>query len=567
MTTNNNAILDFLLAQGDLTQEQYEQVTAYAEANGVATYTALIESKIGGDSKQVIKTLANRLNLDFVDVLDIQSEIDPNIAKLFTVAQAQNFPALPLYVLNGSLNVAVPIESAKSVQVKDDIRRLTKHPNISLVVSTRKDIKAAINRIFRADDELDKLKVQQQRTQAAAAVTTATEAIPEEIVEESEVVRFVDLVLSQGIRDKASDIHFEPREHSLQIRYRIDGILYDMVDAPKAMMSEITSRIKIMASLDISITRIPQDGRLTLVDGGRKIDFRLATLPTVWGEKIVLRILDNSAAQLALSELGFSETNLQRFRESAFKPYGMVLVTGPTGSGKSTTLYSALNEISSSEINIITAEDPVEYQLEGINQVAVNPKQKLTFETVLRTVLRADPDVILVGEIRDLETARIAMQAGLTGHMVFSTLHTNDAASAVTRLGDMGVEPFITASTLTGVVSQRLIRRLDPKTKVPYTPTTAELDAIGFDYSNGIPTLFKPGPSPENNNTGYKGRLAIHEVLTLSENLQEAIINGTKAIELNRMALREGMISLKQDGFEKARQGLTSIEEVLRVVI
>jgi type IV pilus assembly protein PilB len=560
---SSNPLLDFLLSEQTITKAQYDEVLAYAENKQIPVSSALVESGIAGSSKTVIEQIAKGLRIEFKDLVDVN--IDKESASLMSPAQAKNIPALPLFELEGSLYVAVPIELVRSVQIKDDIRRITGKPIITLVAATRQDIQESIDRTFRADDELSQIVVAGRE---AAAVAAGDVNIPDEIIEESEVVRFVDLVLGQGIKDKASDIHFDPTEHKLQIRYRVDGILYDMSEAPKHMIAEITSRVKIMANLDISKTRVPQDGRLSLrTADGRKIDFRVATLPSNWGEKIVMRILDNSSAQLALSQLGFSDENLVRFRKAALRPYGMVLVTGPTGSGKSTTLYSALNEIASSEINIITAEDPIEYQIAGITQVPVNPKQGLTFDVVLRTILRADPDVILVGEIRDLETARIAMQAGLTGHLVFSTLHTNDAASAITRLGDMGVEPFITASTLVGIVSQRLVRRLCKKCRVEYTPTELDLSAIDFPHDPAnLPTLYKPKGCKECNNTGYRGRLAIHEVLNLTEDIQEAIIGGMKAMDLAKMAIADGMTTLKQDGFEKVGQGLTSIQEILRVV-
>jgi type IV pilus assembly protein PilB len=564
----NNPLLDALMGNGTLTQSESEQVLAYSQAKGISIPSALVESGVIKDgSKGVLLEVARLLQVEFFDLTEVN--IDKQSAMLMSQAQANSMEAIPLYEQEGTLFVAVPLELTKSIQAKDDIRKITGKSIVRLVASTRSDIKNAINQTFRADEELTSLVVGGKGSSVVSNQSQSPEniAIPDEITEESEVVRFVDLVLGQGIKDKASDIHFDPTEHKLQIRYRVDGILYNMSDAPKYMIPEITSRIKIMANLDISKTRVPQDGRLSIrTSDNRKIDLRVATLPSNYGEKIVMRILDNSSAQLALTQLGFSDINLERFRTAALRPYGMVLVTGPTGSGKSTTLYSALNEIASPEINIITAEDPIEYQIAGITQVPVNPKQGLTFEAVLRTILRADPDVILVGEIRDLETARIAMQAGLTGHMVFSTLHTNDAASAITRLGDMGVESFITASTLVGIVSQRLVRRLCKKCKTTYEPTELDMDAVGFGHADGIPTLYKPNGCKECNQTGYRGRLAIHEVLNLTEPIQEAIVAGAKAIELNRMAVADGMISLKEDGFEKVRQGLTSIQEIVRVV-
>jgi type IV pilus assembly protein PilB len=560
-STKNHVLLQFLLENNYATEDQIDQVVEFAQEKRLDIPTALGESGILGGRDEVLGFIAEASGYDFVKLDSI--DIDKNAVNLLEQKQAQKLIALPYKLLDGVLSVAVPIDHVKSVQLKTDLRKLTKIGIISLNIAAKADIVKAIENHYRNDAELRGLANSVNREDDV----TAEDDIPEEITGESDVVRFVDLVLRQGVKDKASDIHFDPQEHALVVRYRVDGILHNVTEAPTFMIPEIVSRIKIMANLDISKTRETQDGRLSMSFGSKEIDFRIATLPAIHGEKIVMRILDNSAAQLGLDDLGFSIENLERFRGSAHKPYGVLLVTGPTGSGKSTTLYAALNEINSPEINIITAEDPVEYQLSGITQIPV--RHNLTFERVLRTVLRADPDVILIGEIRDKETADIAMKAGMTGHMVFSTLHTNDAASALTRLGDMGVQPFITASTVEAIVSQRLVRRLCAKCKEPTQLTDEEMDSVGFVNNferDGEVDFYKPVGCKVCNKSGYKGRMAIHEVLIMSDTLEESIIRGGKAYELNRLAIEEGMITLKEDGFRKAAKGFTTMQEIMRVV-
>lgn len=563
----NSVLLDFLSDNGYITEEQKTAILAYSEKHGVTVTRGVTESGVLADPDSAIEKIANHHGLEYVrlDQVDIDTEATRHLDR----KSAREFVAFPYAYSNGALFVAVPIEKVKSLRLKNDLRRLTKVGVITLTVASKRDILKTIDSQYRSDGDFQDLARDAESRQED--MTMNDEILPDEIAGESSVVKFVDLVLTNGVKDKASDIHFDPQEHALVIRYRVDGVLREIAQAPVELIPEIVSRVKIMSNLDISNTRTPQDGRLEYKVNNRPIDFRVATLPSIYGEKIVMRILDNSSARLALTDLGFSQYNLERFRSAATKPYGVLLVTGPTGSGKSTTLYAALNEIANPDINIITAEDPVEYQLQGITQVHV--KHPLTFEQVLRTVLRADPDVILIGEIRDGETANIAMKAGMTGHMVFSTLHTNDASSALTRLGDMGVEPFITGSTVEAIVSQRLVRRLCIKCKEAWQPSTIELEGAGFDlnlweqtHSGQTPTFYKPSGCKACNSSGYKGRVAIHEVLLMSQNLEEAVIKGAKSLELHRLAENEGMISLKHDGLLKAAEGVTTMTEIARVV-
>jgi type IV pilus assembly protein PilB len=385
--------------------------------------------------------------------------------------------------------------------------------------------------------------------------------------DDAPIVRFVNLLISQGIQDKASDIHIEPAEYDMKVRYRIDGVLHEMQSAPKAIQNGVISRLKIMSEIDIAERRKPQDGRMSVSHGGRKIDLRVATLPTVWGEKVVMRILDNSMTGLGMDQLRLLERNAAVYKASYSKPYGMILVTGPTGSGKSTTLYTTLHEVARPEINVITVEDPVEYRIPGINQVQVNPKAGLTFASALRSILRSDPDVVLLGEIRDHETAQIAIEASLTGHLVLSTLHTNDAPSAVTRLIEMNIEPFLVGSALDCIVAQRLARRLCDKCKAAYQPTFEELQSLRFAQpGDPQPTLFKPTGCTSCSNTGYRGRIALHEVMPVTEDIERLAVARASSAEIGRVAIAQGMSTLRQDGWAKAQLGLTSIEEILRVV-
>jgi type IV pilus assembly protein PilB len=389
------------------------------------------------------------------------------------------------------------------------------------------------------------------------------------VEDDAPIVRYVNLLVTQAISDRASDIHIEPTEHDLRVRYRIDGVLHEMQRSPKQIQGGVISRVKILSDIDIAERRKPQDGRMSVVHQGQKIDLRVASLPTVWGEKIVMRVLDNSTARLALRDLSFSERSFEVYQRAYSKPYGMILVTGPTGSGKSTTLYATVNAVSQPEINVITVEDPVEYRLPGINQVQVNPKAGLTFAGALRSILRSDPDVVLLGEIRDHETAQIAVEAALTGHLVLSTLHTNDAASAVTRLVEMGIEPFLVGSALDAVVAQRLARKLCTKCREPYEPAPADLRSAGFtwpDPSRPV-ELFRPVGCPACSGTGYRGRLALHEVMEVTETIERHAVARSSAQEVAATAHAEGMVSLREDGWQKVCEGRTSLEELLRVVV
>jgi type IV pilus assembly protein PilB len=510
---------------------------------------------------QFAQARAQQANLPFVELLEYP--VDRIAVSLVPATMSRRHQVLPIAIENGRLVLAMV--DPGDVFAADDVREASRMRVIP-VVASRPDLLAAIARYHRADDELSNLTTTME--EESAPVETSAFGATDSADDDAPIVRFVNLLVSQAIQDKASDIHIEPAETDMRVRYRIDGVLHEMQTAPKSIQSGVISRLKIMSDIDIAERRKPQDGRMSVSHGGRKIDLRVATLPTVWGEKIVMRILDNSNTSLDVRDLALLEHNFQAYKTSYSKPYGMILVTGPTGSGKSTTLYTTLGAVARPEINVITVEDPVEYRMKGINQVQVNPKAGLTFASALRSILRSDPDVVLLGEIRDHETAQIAIEASLTGHLVLSTLHTNDAPSAITRLTEMDIEPFLVGSALDSVVAQRLARRLCPRCKQPAALDREYVEKLRFslDPDLPLPTVYQPVGCTNCSNTGYRGRIAVHEVMTVTEEIERLAVTRASSAEIGRMAREQGMISLREDGWAKAKLGLTSIEEILRVV-
>jgi type IV pilus assembly protein PilB len=510
------------------------------------------------DSARARATLAG---IPYVELLDYP--IDRSAISFVTAAICRRHEVLPIGINNGRLVLAMA--DPGNVVALDDVRASAKM-QVSPVGVERVDLLAAIDRFLRADDELSDL------TSALLENDIPQEnhdfGVSNSLEDDAPIVRFVNLLVSQAIQDHASDIHIEPDEHNVRVRYRIDGVLHEMQTAPKSIQSGVISRLKIMSEIDIAERRKPQDGRMSVRHGGRKIDLRVATLPTVWGEKIVMRILDNPNSSLDVRDLALLDRNFTAYEKSYTKPYGMILITGPTGSGKSTTLYTTLGAVSRPEINVITVEDPVEYRMKGINQVQVNPKAGLTFASALRSILRSDPDVVLIGEIRDHETAQIAVEASLTGHLVLSTLHTNDAPSAITRLTEMDIEPFLVGSALDCVVAQRLTRRLCAHCKKPVEHDPAYLTSLNFAFAPDQmpPTIYQPVGCPSCSNTGYRGRIAVHEVMTVTEEIERLAVARASSAEIGRVARDQGMITLREDGWAKVQLGLTSVEEILRVV-
>jgi type IV pilus assembly protein PilB len=512
---------------------------------------------------QLVAALARQVGMAFVDLDEYQ--VDRSAVSMVPAALCRRYTVLPVGFQDGALVLATA--DPGNVVAVDDVRTVSGMAVLP-IVATYENLSRAIERFCRADGEMEDLSSAFEEEHQSQQAEVDLSNIGNAVEDDAPIVRYVNLLVTQAISDRASDIHIEPTEHDLRVRYRIDGVLHEMQRSPKQIQGGVISRVKIMSDIDIAERRKPQDGRMSVTHNGRKIDLRVATLPTVWGEKIVMRILDNSTASLDLRDLAFLEQNYETYREAYTKPYGMILVTGPTGSGKSTTLYATLNAVSKPEINVITVEDPVEYRLAGINQVQVNPKAGLTFAGALRSILRSDPDVVLLGEIRDHETAQIAIEAALTGHLVLSTLHTNDAPSAVTRLTEMGIEPFLVGSALDAVVAQRLARRLCAKCCESYTPTETELIGARFPWVPGepLPELFRPVGCVACSRTGYRGRVALHEVMRVTEDIERLAVARASAAEIGATARSQGMITLRDDGWQKVALGQTSVEEILRVV-
>ena len=550
-----------LLAQGKVTPAQVEEARALAGPGG-EVLPALVRTG-AVDRAELLRWGAEASGVDFLELTDLP--LDAAATALLPGDFARRAGVIPVGWRDGELVVAAPVRLVLDLSLKDDVARLTGQ-RVRFALARSSEIQQRLNQTYRAEGELADLSIDLSHDveDTDDDLDTFTE-----VAEDAPVVRFVNLLITQAIADKASDIHLEPTETDLRVRYRIDGVLRDAHRAPRSILGGVVSRLKIMADMDIAERRIPQDGRLSVSHLGQTIDLRVATLPTVWGEKVVARVLDNSNTRLGLADLGFSPGNFTRFEASYTKPYGMILVTGPTGSGKSTTLYATLNILNQQHVNVITVEDPVEYRLPGINQVQTNPKAGLTFASALRSILRSDPDIVLIGEIRDHETANIAVEAALTGHLVLSTLHTNDAPSAVTRLVEMGIEPFLVGSALDCVVAQRLCRSLCERCKEAYVPGAEELALVGFPAEPGEAdelVLHRPKGCSTCGGTGYRGRMALHEVMPIDEQLEKLTVRRSSADEITRAAREGGMSSLREDGWLKVRNGRTSIEEVLRVV-
>jgi len=551
---------EILLDEGYVTREDLGVALTEQAERGQSLGRVLVELGMLTEA-QLVSALAQQVGMDFIELSDFA--VDHAAVALVPGTLCRRHTVLPIGFENGAIRLAMA--DPGNVVAVDDVRNVT-GIQVRPVVATRDDLLQAIDRYCRSDNEMEDLQSSFDETEK---VQEDLSKVGEFVEDDAPIVRFVNLLVTQAIQDRASDIHIEPTETDLRVRYRIDGVLKEVRRSPKQIQAGVISRVKILSEIDIAERRKPQDGRMSVTHNGRKIDLRVATLPTVWGEKVVMRILDNSAALLDLSDLGFLERNKTVYEQSYTKPYGMMLVTGPTGSGKSTTLYATLNAVSRPEINVITVEDPVEYRLAGINQVQVNPKAGLTFAGALRSILRSDPDVVLVGEIRDHETAQIAIEAALTGHLVLSTLHTNDAPSAITRLIEMGIEPFLVGSALDCVVAQRLARRLCSKCKTSYQPTELELIESRFPWMPGepVPEIFRPAGCAACSNTGYRGRLALHEVMAVDEAIERHAVAHSSSSDIADTAKQHGMIPLRKDGMIKVAMGLTSMEEIMRVVV
>ena len=514
---------------------------------------------------EVLKALATQYSIDYVETLEF-TDAD-NILGNIPVQFLKRYKIAPYTVKKNTIKIA--INDPLLIQPLDNIKIMYDSYKIIPVLSTEKEIMKIINNHFDVLKEDSTTSVIENLEESDFEILSSPITETEDILDmanEAPIIRLVNTVIKQAIEDRASDIHIEPFEKDLIIRFRIDGILYNMFTPPKKYQAAIISRIKIMSNLNIAENRLPQDGRIQLKVGGKDIDIRVSVFPTYYGERIVLRLLNKSDMKFDLDSLGFSKDSLSIFNELIKKTHGIILVTGPTGSGKTTTLYSVLTRLNTYDVNILTVEDPIEYQLHGVGQMQVKPKIDLTFAAGLRSILRQDPDIIMVGEIRDLETAEIAIQAALTGHRVFSTIHTNDAASGITRLLDMGVEPFLIASSVNAFLAQRLVRTICPHCKQSYKPDAVVLKDLGIKSTQlQGKKLYKGKGCDKCINTGYLGRTGIYELLPITNDIRKLIMEHADAVTIKEKAIANGMKTLLLDGIEKAFQGITTLEEVLRV--
>jgi type IV pilus assembly protein PilB len=562
---------DLLVKEKIITPEQLEQANKVQKEQSCRLGSALV--KLGFLTDEDVTNFLSRqygvpaINLSYF-------EIDPAVVKLIPFETAKRYQILPLSRVGASLTIAMV--DPTNVFAMDDIKFMTGF-NIEPVVASESSIQSGIEKAYGATEGNDLETVMQSMTDDADVELQAEEeqiglADLEKAADEAPVVKLVNLVLTDAVKRGASDIHIEPYEKEFRVRFRIDGVLQAIMSPPVKLKDAITSRLKIMAKLDISEKRLPQDGRIMLKMqlGGRKkqLDFRVSTLPTLWGEKIVLRLLDKENLRLDMTKLGFESESLVKFEKAILKPYGMVLVTGPTGSGKTNTLYSAISRLNQPDTNIMTAEDPVEFQLGGVNQVQMKEQIGLNFAAALRSFLRQDPNIILVGEIRDFETAEIAIKAALTGHLVLSTLHTNGAPETITRLMNMGIEPFLVATSVHMIVAQRLIRRICKDCSEPFEVPVQTLIEEGFSPEEAKTIKPHKGKGCGTcNNTGYKGRAGLYEVMEVDDEIRELVLVGASAVELKKKAIERGMITLRRSGLIKVAAGMTTLEEVARETI
>lgn len=555
---------EILVKLGKITDEQLIKAEESKQAQGISINSSLV--KLGYiDEMSLVAVLGTYYNLKITDLETISPQEEAIRAIPHDLATKHCL--FPLSLSDNTLTVSMMDPS--NIMAVNDVKFMTGY-NIQVTISGETQIRAAIEKTYESAVSYDSIIEGMGEAEGVEVVSTDDDfdlAAMERASEDAPVVKLVNAILTDAIKKRASDIHIEPYEKTFRVRFRIDGVLYEIMKPPMKLKNAITSRIKIMADLDIAERRLPQDGRIKLKLGNRKeMDFRVSVLPGLFGEKVVLRLLDKANLQTDLTKLGFFTSQMETFQEAINKPYGLVLVTGPTGSGKTTTLYSALTELNKTTVNISTAEDPVEFNLLGINQVQMHEDIGLNFAAALRSFLRQDPDIIMVGEIRDYETAEIGIKASLTGHLVLSTLHTNDAPSTINRLLNMGIEPFLVASSINVVVAQRLARRICDACKEPLDINPEVLVNIGIPPAEAKHVrVFAGKGCPKCSNTGYKGRVALYEVMPMTEELKDFVLNGASAAEIKREAIRQGMLSLRASGLEFLKMGVTTIEEVFRV--
>ncbi len=566
---------ELLVKENLITPQQLQEALQYQKQHGGKLGFNLVKLGFVKD-EEITQLLSRQYGVPSINLA--RFEIDPSVIKLVPAETAQKYQIIPLSRAGANLTIAMV--DPTNVFAMDDIKFMTGY-NVEPVVASETAIMESIEKYYgsvhslQIKEEMDKLVETDDFNEDVEVLEDDGDIDLVELekgTEEAPVVKLCNLVLTDALRRGASDIHIEPYEREFRVRFRIDGVLYVVMNPPMKLRDAIISRIKIMAKLDISERRLPQDGRIKIRMNNqgklRELDYRVSTLPTLFGEKVVLRLLDKENLMLDMTKLGFEVSSLKKFEEAIFKPWGMALVTGPTGSGKTNTLYSAISQLNTPETNIMTAEDPVEFNLAGVNQVQMKESIGLNFAAALRSFLRQDPNIILVGEIRDFETAEIAVKAALTGHLVLSTLHTNDAPSTINRLMNMGIEPFLVATSVHLICAQRLVRRICKECKTPIeVPAQGFIDA-GFTPEDAKDVTAYKGRGCSNcNNTGYKGRVGLYEVLELTDEIRQLILEGASAIELKQKAVDEGMVSLRKSGLTKVRDGLTTLEEVVRETV
>jgi type IV pilus assembly protein PilB len=571
----SNRLGDVLVRSGKITPQQLQEGLAFQKEKGGRIGSALVKLGLVSE-KELVEFLSQHFGVPAIDLARV--DVDESVIKIVPPEVARKYMILPVAKVGPKVTLAMI--DPTNVFAMDDIKFMTGY-TVDPVVASESALRIAIDKYYGSTHAIELKKVMEDLTTEPAA-DAALEVLDEDQEldldtlekesEEAPVVRLVNIILTDAIKRNASDIHIEPYEKDYRVRYRIDGLLYEMMHPPLRLREAITSRVKILAKLDIAEKRLPQDGRIKIKtriqERVKDLDFRVSVLPTIFGEKIVLRLLDKDNLMLDMTRLGFETDSLRRFEQAILKPYGMVLVTGPTGSGKTNTLYSALQRINTMDVNIITAEDPVEFNLPGINQVQMKEQIGLNFAAALRSFLRQDPNIILVGEVRDFETAEVAIKAAMTGHLVLSTLHTNDAPSSINRLMNMGIEPFLVATSVHLIAAQRLVRRICSSCKEPMDVPGQALLNIGFaEKELKTLKLFKGRGCDRCSSTGYKGRVGLYEVMEIHDDVRELILSGASAVELRSKAIENGMITLRGSGLQKIRDGVTTIDEVVRETV
>jgi general secretion pathway protein E len=557
------ALGQIFLEQKLITEEQLEEGLKIQEEKGGLIGEILVRKKLLSETA-LLKALGIQYNMDYHTAISV-NDLNTEFTEKVPIQYLKKYCMIPL-ITRDSKKIA--INNPVDFQPLDDLRLQLGLKDAVPVLAPKAEILSSINFIYDSSQDSAEQVLQDMHDESGGSIISAIQEAGDLLDDTSDapIIKLVNVMLSQAVKDKASDIHVEPTQKGLKIRYRLDGILYDMLSPQKQIQAALISRIKVMADMNIAEKRLPQDGRIEIRIGDKNIDIRVSTIPTAYGERVVLRLLDKTKIFISVTELGMPAERLDEFNSLITAAHGIFLVTGPTGSGKTTTLYAALSQINNTDKNIITIEDPIEYQLEGVGQIQVNPKIDLTFSRGLRSIVRQDPDVILVGEIRDLETAEIAIQSALTGHLVFSTLHTNDSASAVTRLTDMGIEPFLITSSVIAILAQRLVRVICPACKEAYIPDEQSLLKVGItpEMLKGH-KIYRGRGCPECLNTGYSGRTGIFELLLVNETMQNLILKTSDSNAITQKAVEQGMVTLRQNGAQKVLKGITTIEEVFRV--